>query len=123
MGTDKPLVLLKTQPALSKVSGILANTTGDWIGWGKTPYNSLPAFLSWDIVSHPESLEFYASIQKCGGELQLWMTPQEGRDVLESAEGPTHTTWLSSTHDLEELWTSGSASQRFPGLVFICVFT
>lgn len=55
VGTDKPPVLLTTEPALSKVSGTLANTTGDWIGWGKSPHNSLPGFPSQGIVSHPES--------------------------------------------------------------------
>lgn len=98
MGTDKPPVLLKTQSALSKVSRILANTTGDWIGWGKTPYNSLPAFLSRDIVYHPESLEFYASIHpKVRRGTPTLDDTQEGRDVLESPEA------LPNTHNMAVL--------------------
>lgn len=70
VGTGKPPVLLKTQPALSKVSGILANATGDGSAGGRLP-NSLPAFPTQDRVSNPESVEFHATIQKYGGSFNF----------------------------------------------------
>lgn len=122
MGTGKPPVLLKTQPAFSKVSGILANTTGDWLGKDSPqPSSCLP------VTGHcfsPRELDILCNHPKVQrGVPTLDEAPGRQRSALKSPEPslkqhgcPPLVTW-------KDCGPQDPGRQHFPGLVFISTFT